>query len=147
MNIINWESYKPFAASTVGFDSLLARIAEITIDKPDSNYPPYNIRKIDDLKYFIDLALAGFGKKDVSINYADNSLTIKSVKQNNPKTQKVENIDPLLYRGISQRSFTRSFALADDVIVNDAKFENGLLSIELEKIVPEEKRPKEIKIS
>ena len=147
MNIINWESYKPFAAYTVGFDSLLARIAEITIDKPDSNYPPYNIRKIDDLKYFIDLALAGFGKKDVSINYADNSLTIKSVKQNNPKTQKVENIDPLLYRGISQRSFTRSFALADDVIVNDAKFENGLLSIELEKIVPEEKRPKEIKIS
>ena len=139
MNIINWESYKPFTASTVGFDSLLARIAEITIDKPDSNYPPYNIRKIDDLKYFIDLALAGFGKKDVSINYADNSLTIKSI-QNDKKA------DDVVHRGISQRAFTRTFALADDVVVNDAKFENGLLSIELEKIVPEEKRPKEIKI-
>ena len=139
MNIINWESYKPFTASTVGFDSLLARIAEITIDKPDSNYPPYNIRKIDELKYSIDLALAGFGKKDVSINYADNSLTIKS-KQNDKKA------DDVVHRGISQRAFTRTFALADDVVVNDAKFENGLLSIELEKIVPEEKRPKEIKI-
>ena len=139
MNIINWESYKPFTASTVGFDSLLARIAEINIDKPDSNYPPYNIRKIDDLKYFIDLALAGFGKKDVSIKYANNSLTIKS-------TQNDKKADDVVHRGISQRAFTRTFALADDVVVNDAKFENGLLSIELEKIVPEEKRPKEIKI-
>ena len=139
MNIINWESYKPFTASTVGFDSLLARIAEITIDKPDSNYPPYNIRKIDDLKYFNDLALAGFGKKDVSIKYADNALTIKS-------TQNDKKADDVVHRGISQRAFTRTFALADDVVVNDAKFENGLLSIELEKIVPEEKRPKEIKI-
>ena len=87
----------------------------------------------------IDLALAGFGKKDVSINYADNSLTIKS-KPNDKKA------DDVVHRGISQRAFTRTFALADDVVVNGAKFENGLLSIELEKIVPEEKRPKEIKI-
>jgi molecular chaperone IbpA len=141
MNIINWESYKPFAAYTVGFDSILTRLAEITIDKPESpNYPPYNIRKIDDLKYSIDLALAGFGKKDISVAYADNSLTIKSIKDESKK-------DDIVHRGISHRAFTRTFALADDVVVNDAKFENGLLSIELEKIVPEEKRPKEIKIS
>ena len=146
MNIINWESYKPFAAYTVGFESILTRLAEITIDGPDSKYPPYNISKIDKLKFTIELALAGFSKKDVLIEYANNTLTIKSIKQNDPANQKVENIDPLLYRGISKRSFTRSFALADDVVVNDAKFENGLLSIELEKIVPEEKRPKEIKI-
>ena len=141
MNIINWESYKPFAAYAVGFDSILARLAEITIDKPESpNYPPYNIRKIDDLKYSIDLALAGFGKKDISVDYADNSLTIKSIKDESKK-------DDIVHRGISHRAFTRTFALADDVVVNDAKFENGLLSIELEKIVPEEKRPKEIKIN
>ena len=141
MNIINWESYKPFAAYAVGFDSILSRLAEITIDKPESpNYPPYNIRKIDDLKYSIDLALAGFGKKDISVDYADNSLTIKSIKDESKK-------DDIVHRGISHRSFTRTFALSDDVIVNDAKFENGLLSIELEKIVPEEKRPQEIKIS
>ena len=141
-SLVDWEPDRPFM---VGFDSLWDRLNTLELDVP--NYPPYNIRKIDDLKFTIELALAGFSKKDVLINYADNLLTIKSIKQNNPKTQKVENIDPLLYRGISQRSFTRSFALADDVIVNDAKFENGLLSIELEKIVPEEKRPKEIKIS
>ena len=141
MNIINWESYKPFAAYAVGFDSILSRLAEITIDKPESpNYPPYNIRKIDDLKYSIDLALAGFGKKDISVDYADNSLTIKSIKDESKN-------DEFVHRGLSRRAFTRTFALADDVIVNNAKFENGLLSIELEKIVPEEKRPKEIKIN
>ena len=140
-SLVDWEPYRPF---TVGFDSLWDRLNGLELDVP--NYPPYNIRKIDDLKFTIELALAGFSKKDVLIEYANNTLTIKSIKQNDPANQKVENIDPLLYRGISKRSFTRSFALADDVVVNDAKFENGLLSIELEKIVPEEKRPKEIKI-
>ena len=67
MNIINWESYKPFAAGTVGFDSLLARIAEITIDKPDSNYPPYNIRRLDKFNYIVEIALAGFNKTDINI--------------------------------------------------------------------------------
>jgi molecular chaperone IbpA len=110
----------------------------LELDVP--NYPPYNIRKIDDLKYAIDIALAGFGKKDIKVNYSDNSLTIKSIKDESKK-------DDIVHRGISHRSFTRTFALSDDVIVNDAKFENGLLSIELEKIVPEEKRPQEIKIS
>ena len=133
-SLVDWEPYRPF---TVGFDSLWDRLQTLELDVP--NYPPYNIRKIDDLKYSIDLALAGFGKKDVSINYADNSLTIKS-KPNDKKA------DDVVHRGISQRAFKRTFALADDVVVNDAKFENGLLSIELEKIVPEEKRPKEIKI-
>jgi len=147
MNIINWESYKPFAAYTVGFDSILARLAEITIDKPESpTYPPYNIRKIDDLKSSIEMALAGFSKEDIDVKYSNNTLTIKSIKQNDPKNQKVENIDPFLYRGISRRSFIRSFALADDVVVNKPKLENGILSVELEKIVPEEKKPKTIKI-
>ncbi len=112
-SLVDWEPYRPF---TVGFDSLWDRLNTLELDVP--NYPPYNIRKIDDLKFTIELALAGFGKKD-----------------------------DIVHRGISHRAFTRTFALADDVVVNDAKFENGLLSIELEKIVPEEKRPKEIKIS
>jgi molecular chaperone IbpA len=134
-SLVDWEPYRPF---TVGFDSLWDRLNTLELDVP--NYPPYNIRKIDDLKYAIDIALAGFGKKDIKVNYSDNSLTIKSVKDESKK-------DDIVHRGISHRSFTRTFALSDDVIVNDAKFENGLLSIELEKIVPEEKRPKEIKIS
>ena len=134
-SLVNCEPYRPF---TVGFDSLWDRLETLELDVP--NYPPYNIRKIDDLKYAIELALAGFGKKDIKVNYSDNSLTIKSVKDESKK-------DDILHRGISHRAFTRTFALSDDVIVNDAKFENGLLSIELEKIVPEEKKPKEIKIN
>ena len=81
-SLVDWEPYKPF---TVGFDSLLDRLQTLELDVP--NYPPYNIRKIDELKYSIDLALAGFGKKDVSINYADNSLTIKS-KPNDKKANR-----------------------------------------------------------
>ena len=132
--LVNWEPYKPL---TVGFDSLWDRLENLNFDVP--NYPPYNIRKIDSLKYSIDLALAGFSKKDISVDYADNFLTIKS-NINDKET------DDVVHRGISQRAFTRTFAVADDVVVNDAKFENGLLSIELEKIVPEGKKPKEIKI-
>ena len=140
MNIINWESYKPFAASTVGFDSLLARIAEITIDKPDSNYPPYNIRRLDKFNYIVEIALAGFSKTDISVEVADDTLTVKSIKK-----EKTED-DSLVHKGISQRSFTRHFALADDTIVKDAKLDNGLLSIYIEKILPEEKKPKTITI-
>jgi len=140
MNIINWESYKPFAAYTVGFDSILARLAEITIDGPDSKYPPYNIKRLDNFNYVVEIALAGFGKTDINVEVANDTLTVKSIKK-----EKTEDKD-IVHKGISQRSFTRHFALADDTIVKDAKLDNGLLSIHIEKIVPEEKRPKEIKI-
>lgn len=135
MNVINWEPYKPF---TVGFDSILDRLMDINTETP--NYPPYNIRKIDNLNYVVEMAIAGFGKDDINIEYADNTMTVKSIKKD-----KAEDKD-ILHKGISQRSFIRSFALADDMVVKDAKLENGLLSIHIEKIVPEEKKPKTINI-
>lgn len=135
MNVINWEPYKPF---TVGFDSILDRLMDINTESP--NYPPYNIRKIDSLNYVVEMAIAGFGKTDINIEYADNTMTVKSIKKD-----KTEDKD-ILHKGISQRSFIRSFALADDMVVKDAKLENGLLSIHIEKIVPEEKKPKTIDI-
>ena len=135
MNIINWETYKPF---TVGFDSLLDRL--IDTNTGSSNYPPYNIRKVDNLNYIVEMAIAGFGKTDINIEYADNIMTVKSLKKE--KTKETD----IVHKGISHRSFIRSFALADDMVVKDAKLDNGLLSIHIEKIVPEEKRPKEIKI-
>ena len=135
MNIINWEPYKPF---TVGFDSLLDRLMDINTESP--NYPPYNIRKVDSLNYVVEMAIAGFGKTDINIEYADNTMTVKSIKK-----EKTDDKD-ILHKGISQRSFIRSFALADDMVVKDAKLENGLLSIHIEKIVPEEKKPKTIDI-
>jgi molecular chaperone IbpA len=86
------------------------------------------------------MAIAGFGKADINIEYADNTMTVKSIKKD-----KTEDKD-ILHKGISQRSFIRSFALADDMVVKDANLENGLLSIHIEKIVPEEKKPKTIDI-
>jgi len=139
MNILkhsfNWEPYRPF---TVGFDSIMDRMLEIDTTIP--NYPPYNIRKIDELKYSVDLAIAGFGKKDIEITYADNVLTIKSKKKESNDEKNI------LHQGISGRSFKRTFALADDIIVTDAIVKDGLLSIELEKIVPESKKSKVIEI-
>ena len=79
-------------------------------------------------------------KTDINIEYADNIMTVKSLKKE--KTKETD----IVHKGISHRSFIRSFALADDMVVKDAKLDNGLLSIHIEKIVPEEKRPKEIKI-
>ena len=133
-SLIDWEPYRPF---TVGFDSLMDRLTTIQMDAP--SYPPYNIRKIDDFKYSIEVALAGFDKKSIDISYADNTLKIKSKKQDQEEKD-------IMHKGISQRAFTRSFCLAEDVIVNGAEFTNGMLSIQLEKIVPEEKKPKTIKI-
>jgi molecular chaperone IbpA len=140
LNLMNWEPYRPF---TVGFDSFLDKLTAIQMDAP--SYPPYNIRKIDDFKYSIELALAGFDKKDIDISYADNSLTIKSIHDRVIAKNK-EKAKELTHKGISQRAFTRSFCLADDVVVNGAELINGMLTIQLEKIVTEEKKPKTIKI-
>mgnify|MGYP003624772446 CR=1 FL=1 len=136
--LLDWEPYKPF---TVGFDTIMDRLLEIDTAIP--NYPPYNIRKVDDFIYVIDLAVAGFGKKDIDVKYGDNTLTIKSIK----KEGKDDDDKKIVHQGISQRSFKRTFALADDLVVNNATLQNGLLSITIEKIVPEAKKPKTINIS
>ena len=85
------------------------------------------------------MALAGFGKKDIEGEVADATLTIKSLKDNDADGNEV-------YRGISYRKFDRKFTLADDIVVNDAKLENGMLLVELERIVPEEKKPRLIEV-
>ena len=81
------------------------------------------------------MALAGFGKKDIEVEVADNNLTIRSVKENSED-------DSTVYRGISYRKFERKFTLADDILVSGAKLENGMLTIDLERVVPEEKKPR-----
>ena len=88
----------------------------------------------------IEIALAGFSKKDIDVSIADGQLTIKSIHSND-KDEK-----DTIHRGISKRQFSRSFTLADDVVVNGAELKDGMLVIDLEKIVPEEKKPKTIKI-
>ena len=84
------------------------------------------------------MALAGFGKKDIEIEFAEGLLTVKSVKEKEEKET--------LYKGISQRNFTRKFTLGDDIVVKGAKLDNGMLTIDLERIVPEEKKPQLITV-
>ena len=108
-----------------------------------NNYPPYNIRKAGKDKYAIELALAGFNKNDVEIEYEDKFLTVKTKKVN--KTVEKDG-NEIIHRGISQRSFAKSFTIADDVKVNGAELIDGLLTINCEKIVPEQKKKKLIPI-
>jgi molecular chaperone IbpA len=134
-----WNDLRPFS---VGFDDLFDHFnntLEYTV-KQQTSYPPYNINKVDDLNYQIEMALAGFSKKDIEIKFALSQLTIKSV-DNDDKDEK-----ETLHRGISKRKFSRTFTLAEDIKVNGAKLKDGMLLIDLEKIVPEEKKPRTIDI-
>ena len=121
---------------SIGFDTVFDRLSQ-NID--NSSYPPYNIRKVGEFDYTIELALAGFSKKDIEVKVVEGVITIKSIKENSED-------DETLYRGISYRKFTKKFSLADDMEVKGAKLDNGLLSIDLERIVPEDKKPRTIDI-
>ena len=121
------------------FESMLGNGALV-----QNNYPPYNIRKAGKDKYAIELAVAGFNKNDVEIEYEDKLLTVKTKKAD--KTVE-KNGDEIIHRGISQRSFSRSFTIADDVKINGAELKDGLLIINCEKIIPEHKKKKLIPIN
>ena len=135
-----WNSLKPFS---IGFNSLFDDFDRM-LDSSEfvSNYPPYNINQVKDNKYKIEVALAGFDKKDIAVEAKDNALTIRSKKEE--KTN--EKADGVVHRGIARRQFVRSFALGDDIKVNDAKLENGLLTVDLEREVPEEEKPRLIEV-
>ena len=111
-----------------------------------TGFPPYNIRKEGEFSYVIDMALAGFSKKDIEVEVADGLLTVRSVKENDDDSIGGKAEDSNIYRGISYRKFNRKFTLADDIVVNDASLENGMLVISLERVVPEEKKPRKIEI-
>ena len=133
----NFNQLTPYA---VGFDRVFDQLNNYAShNATSSGFPPYNIRKEGDYSFVIELALAGFSKKDIEVEVADGLLTIRSVKEND------EN-DSNIYRGISYRKFNRKFTLADDIVVKDASLENGMLVISLERVVPEEKKPRKIEI-
>ena len=140
--LVNWEPFKPFS---VGFDNLFDDFDRMLSFNSSSinHYPPYNIRKVNDTDYVIELAVAGFGKKDIEVKSQENTLTIKSKDK---KEEVLDKDEDILHRGISQRSFTRSFTVAEDVVVKGADLKDGLLSVKLERIIPDEKKPKIIDI-
>ena len=138
-----FNSLRPFS---IGFDDMFDQFESMLGNGSlavQSNYPPYNIRKVGKDKYAIEVAVAGFNKDDVEVEYEDNLLTIKT--KDVKKTEEKEG-DEVIHRGISQRSFARSFTIADDVKVNGAELKDGLLTIACERIVPEHKKKKLIEI-
>ena len=129
-----------FSSLFVGFDRLFENMAQLSAgSKSLPSYPPFNVVKDGD-HYIVEVALAGIDKKDLDVEVQENTLSISYESSNK------EESDNKLYRGIAQRSFRRQFSLAEDVEVTGATFKNGLLQIDLERIIPEEKRPKQIKI-
>ena len=141
-NLSVWNSLRPFS---VGFDSIFDefdRMLEST-ERYNTNYPPYNIHRVDDHNYRIEVALAGYSKDDIEIELKENNLTVR----NQPKEKVVnENANGVIHKGISTRQFERSFTISEDIKVKDAELKNGLLTIDLERIIPEEKKARLISI-
>ena len=135
-----WDNFNQITPYAVGFDRIFDNLSRYVDNNATSTgFPPYNIRKEGDYNYVIVMALAGFGKKDIEVEVADGTLSVRSVKENSED-------DSTVYRGISYRKFERKFTMADDIVVNGASLENGMLSLELERIVPEEKKPRLISV-
>jgi molecular chaperone IbpA len=129
--------YSPFFRTTVGFDRLLD-LLESAEGAP--GYPPYNIERGDENHYRITVAVAGFAEKDLGVEVKDTVLTVTGKHEKNDKPV-------YLHQGIAGRAFERQFQLAEHVVVKGASHENGLLHIDLERIVPEEKKPRRIAIN
>ena len=125
---------------SVGFDSIFDRFFDMDTTR-DSGYPPYNIRKINEAQYVIEIALAGFSKDDIEIEVTEGNLAVRSKKE-----EETNGDDSFVHKGIAKRSFLRSWTLSDDIIVKGADLKDGMLIINLEKVIPDEKKPRLIQI-
>ena len=133
-----WRDISPFA---VGFDRTFDTLELLASSRAkETNYPPYNIRKISGDQYAIELAVAGFEDKDIDIELVEETLTIKG---NRPK----EASDGLLHQGLAARDFVKKFVLSDDMEIKGAALSNGMLYVGLERIIPDEKKPRKIKLT
>ena len=131
-----------FARHAIGFNRLFDEMNRTFANsRSNDNYPPYNIAKLDETHYVIEIAVAGFGEDEIDVELKDNSLIVKGTKPK--KEQETEYV----HKGISTRNFERNFTLADNVEVRAATVQNGVLAIALEQIVPEENKPKKIQIT
>lgn len=126
----------------IGFDKLFDTIETRYINQQNNNYPPHNIISNDDINYVIELAIAGFKKSDINITVEQNLLTITGEKDKSTEEER-----NYIHRGISARSFTKQFNLAEHIVVKDAIIDNGILQIILERIVPEEMKVRTIEVT
>lgn len=138
-----FDSMKDLDKFYVGFDEQFNKLAKMHDDltKNIPNYPPYNIKKTDENKYVIEIAVAGFSKHEIEVEFADDKLIVKGNAQDD------NDATDWLYKGIANRNFTRTFALNDQIEIKGADLVNGMLKIALEKIIPEHKKPKKIEVN
>ena len=134
---------------TVGFDNMFDHFEHMMDDGffrngTVSNFPPYNIVKTGKNTYNVELALAGFNRKDIEVTYEENLLTVKSKKSD--EAEQTDEDGNVIHRGISKRFFSKSFTIANDVEIKGAELKDGLLVIALERIIPEAKKAKTIEI-
>jgi molecular chaperone IbpA len=141
---LNFGDLQKVLGFSVGFDSMFDRFeSAFSVDRANNtSYPPYNIRREGDEKYFIELAIAGLKEDDLEVQLMSQILSIRSKKEDSEP----EENNNYVHRGIAKRQFERSFTLSDDIIVKGCDLTNGMLTIELEKVIPEEKRARLIPI-
>ena len=140
---MNWSAHLPTEFNkalekAVGFETMLDRL--FSQPPASGGYPPYNLRKEGDYKYILELAVAGFSEVQLEIKVEDGVLTVGTVKDLEPAEME------FVHKGIATRAFTRKFTLSDDLVVQGAEMKNGMLTITMERIIPEEKKPRIITI-
>jgi molecular chaperone IbpA len=133
--------FAPYRRSTVGFDRLFDMLENSTLGQGQENYPPFDLIKLGDNDYRIELAVAGFKPDEIDITAQQNVLLVSGRKK-----EEAEEGNDYIYRGIATRSFERRFALADHIQVRGADLKDGLLAIELKREIPEAMKPKKINI-
>lgn len=131
-----------FKAFTVGFDEMLNRVSNLNTDysKAMYSFPPYNIVKLDENKYRVEVAVAGFCKNELEVEVKENTLVLSGKSKNDES-------ENFVHKGIANRAFKRSFELADTVEVQSSELTNGMLKVFLENIIPESRKPKKVDIT
>ena len=132
-----WDLFKdPFF---IGFNREMERLANVQLASRQTNYPPYDLVKVDEDTFKLSLAIAGFAKSDIDVSVDNGTLIIKGETEDSSEAE-------IVHKGIAARKFTRTFALGEYMEVMGAEMKDGMLHINIERIVPEEKKPKSIKI-
>jgi molecular chaperone IbpA len=149
-NFYDTRAFKDFDSWFVGFDDIAKKLtaAQEQAAAFTTKYPPYNLKKIDENKYAIELAVAGFAKQDLEIEIVEDKLIIKgNTTSQDPADPGVMSWPQMLHNGLAMRPFTRTFTLSDNVEIRGASLLNGILKIALEAIIPEHKKPKKVEIN
>ena len=142
MNAINRFDANALNRALIGFDTMFDKLERRFANQVQNNYPPHNIIRTGENTYLIEIAVAGFGKDEVSVSLENNELSIKGEKAEVDETAEIQ----YLHRGLASRNFVRVFPLAEHIQVKGAEIKDGILTVKLERIIPEELKPRIIEV-